>query len=95
LNKPIANANVSFFGGAMELTEYIRRFNRVDLEDFAHRCATTAGQIRQVSLGNRRAGESLAINIERESNGAVTCEVLRPDVDWAYIRSSRLSEKAA
>jgi DNA-binding transcriptional regulator YdaS (Cro superfamily) len=70
----------------MELTEYIRRFNRVDLEDFAHRCATTAGQIRQVSLGNRRAGESLAINIERESNGAVTCEVLRPDVAPCVLR---------
>lgn len=79
----------------MELREYIKQFNRSDLEDFSRRCSTTAGQIRQVSLGNRRAGESLAINIERESSGEVTCESLRPDVDWAYIRSSGVSEKAA
>lgn len=26
--------------------------------------------------------------IEKAVNGAVTCEELRPDVDWAYLRSS-------
>ncbi|KAA0943197.1 helix-turn-helix domain-containing protein [Pseudomonas sp. ANT_H14] len=30
-----------------------------------------------------RAGPGLAINLERESSRAVTCEELRPDVDWA------------
>jgi DNA-binding transcriptional regulator YdaS (Cro superfamily) len=59
------------------------------LAEFAQRCGTTVGQMKQVAGGYRRAGESLAINIERESGGAVRCEDLRPDVDWAYIRSTR------
>lgn len=65
--------------------------------EFASRCATTPGQLRQVAYGARRAGEALAINIERESKRAVACEELRPDVDWAYLRSSskRKAKKAA
>lgn len=27
--------------------------------------------------------------IEKASNGAVRCEDLRPDVDWAYLRNTR------
>lgn len=79
----------------MELNQYIKRLSRTGLEDFARRCETSVGQIKQVALGNRRAGESLAINIERESGGAVRCEDLRPDVDWAYIRGTGSTEKAA
>ncbi len=56
-------------------------------EDFATRCSTTLGQLRNVAYG-RQCGEALAINIERESLGAVRCEDLRPDVDWAYLRGT-------
>ena len=27
--------------------------------------------------------------IERVTKGAVTCEALRPDVDWAYLRGTK------
>ena len=27
--------------------------------------------------------------IEQATNGAVTCEDLRPDVDWAYLRGTK------
>lgn len=57
-------------------------------EAFAKRCETTWGFLKLVAYGHRRAGESLAINIDRESAGQVTCEELRPDVDWAYLRQS-------
>lgn len=30
--------------------------------------------------------------IERATNGAVTCEQLRPDVDWNYLRGTRCHE---
>lgn len=30
--------------------------------------------------------------IERATNGAVTCEDLRPDVDWGYLRGTRCEE---
>lgn len=64
--------------------------------DFAQRCGTSAGQLRNVAYG-RQCGEALAINIERESNGSVVCEDMRPDVDWAYLRGlpSASAKKAA
>ena len=63
----------------------------------AERCKTSVGFLVQVAYGHRRAGESLCINIERETNGAVRCEDLRPDVDWAFLRgtSKSKSKKAA
>lgn len=33
--------------------------------------------------------------IERATSGAVTCEELRPDVDWAYLRGTRCEDKQA
>jgi len=72
----------------MDLTEYLKSLTPKARNSFADRCGTTVGQLRQVAGGYRRAGESLAINIERESGRQVTCEDLRPDVDWAYLRST-------
>ncbi|NWB64435.1 YdaS family helix-turn-helix protein, partial [Pseudomonas sp. F1002] len=45
--------------------------------------------LKQVAYGNRRPSASLAINIERESQGQITCEQLRPDIDWAYVRGTK------
>lgn len=74
----------------MNLHEYLRTLpSTAAKEDFARRCGTTLGVLRQISNGHRRAGESLAINIDRESGGLVPCETTRPDVDWAYLRNSR------
>ncbi|RMP50058.1 hypothetical protein ALQ22_101366 [Pseudomonas savastanoi pv. retacarpa] len=72
----------------MTLHEYLKALNKPDLEAFARRCGTSAGQLRQVAYCNRRASAALAVNIERESKGEVVCEVLRPDIDWAYLRGS-------
>lgn len=33
--------------------------------------------------------------IEKATQGAVRCEDLRPDVDWAYLRSTNCEHKAA
>lgn len=33
--------------------------------------------------------------IERETGGEVTCEQLRPDVDWGYLRATRCEQQAA
>lgn len=53
---------------------------------FATRCRSTVGYFNLIASGHKKAGESLALNIERESGGAVTVETLRPDVDWGVIR---------
>lgn len=56
-------------------------------EAFAKRCGTSRGHLTNIAYG-KSCAESLAINIERESAGAVRCEDLCPDVDWAYIRNT-------
>ena len=77
----------------MQLLEYIKALDsNEEREDFATRCETTLAQLKQGAYFNRRAGESLAINIDRESGGVVSCEELRPDVDWAYIRNSSIED---
>ena len=72
----------------MELSTYIKSLSKDELKSFADRCETSPQHLQQIYRGNRRAGENLAINIERESNQAILCEQLRPDVDWAYLRST-------
>jgi len=75
------------------LYDYLKQLSeksgKNEVDAFAKRCGTSTGQLKQVAGGYRRAGESLAINIERESGGAVRCEDLRPDVDWEYLRRSK------
>jgi DNA-binding transcriptional regulator YdaS (Cro superfamily) len=56
-------------------------------ERFAVRCETSLGHLRNVAAG-KTCGEKLAINIERESAGAVSLEEMRDDVDWAYVRGT-------
>lgn len=51
-------------------------------------CGTSEGYLRKaVSRGHQLGGE-LCILLERESFGAVHCEDLYPDADWAFIRAS-------
>lgn len=73
----------------MNLHEFLKPLDALSLDGFAKACETSVGQLKQVAYGHRRPSASLAINIDRESRGAVTCEVLRPDIDWAYVRSSK------
>lgn len=80
----------------MTLIEYLKGMEAAEkLENFAANCGTSVAHLFQVARSYRRAGESLAINIERESGGRVRCEELRPDVDWAYLRKSNPAEQEA
>lgn len=79
----------------MNLHEFLKPLESDALSAFALACHTTPGQLKQVAYGNRRPSASLAINIERESRGQVTCEQLRPDIDWAYVRGTKQSVEAA
>lgn len=68
------------------LLDYINSLDSDGRVQFSRRCGTTVGYLRKaVSVGQRLKAE-LCINIERESGGAVTCELLRPDVDWKVLR---------
>jgi DNA-binding transcriptional regulator YdaS (Cro superfamily) len=59
-------------------------------QTFAERCGTSFGHLRNVVYG-KPCAEKLAIAIDRETQGAIRCEDLRPDVDWAYLRFNPVS----
>lgn len=71
----------------MSLKEHLKTIRPIDRPAFAQACGTTLGHLTNVAYGYRPCGESLAIAIERETNGTVRVEDLRPDVDWSVIRA--------
>lgn len=80
----------------MKLRTYFIGLTTQERVEFAKRCGTSVQHIKNIAYGNGTppCGESLAINIERESGGAVRCETLRPDVDWEYLRGTALQAAA-
>lgn len=77
------------------LTQYLHQLPHEQArEGFAKRCKTSLGYLRLIGYGHKLASEGLAIRVERESDRSVTCEVLRPDVDWAFIRSAKKARTA-
>ena len=79
----------------MTLHDYIKLLDKQALESFAARCGTSVGQLKQVAYGHRRPGAALAISIERETDRPVVCELMRPDIDWAYLRNTEPAKSAA
>jgi DNA-binding transcriptional regulator YdaS (Cro superfamily) len=49
--------------------------------------------VSQWKTGARQVPAERCPAIERATDGAVTCEELRPDVDWAYLRGTRCGQK--
>lgn len=74
---------------------YLNGLPTSEQQDFARRSGTTIGYLRKATSKGQRIGEGLVINLERESGGAVRCEQLRPDVDWAYLRASFATDTAS
>jgi len=74
---------------SMTLSEYLKTMDKEGLAAFARHCGTSAGQLKQVAYGNRRASAGLAVSLDRETGGAIRCEEMRPDIDWAYLRNTR------
>lgn len=72
----------------MKLKAFLETLSLVERTKFAKRVKSTAGHLRNVSYGYRPCAEALAIEIEKATDRKVTCEEMRPDVDWGYLRSS-------
>lgn len=79
----------------MHLKPYLKTLTPPQKEAFAKACETNLPHLKQIAGGWRTCRESLAINIERESGGKVTCEELCPDVDWAYLRNTKPRKRRA
>lgn len=54
----------------------------------ARKLGVKAPTVSQWRSGKRPIPADRCPEIERATAGAVTCEQLRPDVDWAYLRGS-------
>lgn len=78
----------------MNLKDYLYQLSVSAREDFAKRCDTTYGHLKNIAYG-KTCGEDLAMKIDKESLGIVSCEELRPDLaeQWAYLRGTE--KKAA
>lgn len=66
-----------------ELLNYLNSLLPVERERFAERCKTTEGYLRKAISSQQKISEALCVRIASASCGAVTCESLRPDVNWA------------
>ncbi|MDR0250550.1 MAG: helix-turn-helix domain-containing protein [Burkholderiales bacterium] len=77
-----------------KLRTYLNSLSTQEQECYALRCGTTVGYLRRMVSARQRLGPDLCIRLDRESNGAVRCEDLRPDVDWQYLRGQPQKEVA-
>lgn len=76
-----------------KLLDYLNSLPKDERASFCVECGTTEGYLRKAVSKSQKLGGDLCILIERVSKRAVRCEDLRPDADWAYIRSSAKTKK--
>ena len=72
----------------MNLRTYLNSLPVAEQNEFAKKCGTTLGYVRKALSTGQNFREGLCIKFERESLRQVTCEELRPDVDWGYLRGT-------
>ncbi|MGY2199055.1 hypothetical protein [Pseudomonas gingeri] len=53
-------------------------------DDAVERTGTSRGYLKQIAYGNKQASAALAVSLERESEGALSRQSLRP-TDWNLI----------
>lgn len=70
---------------------YLKGLTKEQRAELAEKCGTSVAYLWQIAYEQRRCREALAIEIEKATGRKVTVEDLRPDVDWAYVRSSAQS----
>lgn len=78
----------------MELKTYLSNLQRGGISKLANALGISSSYLSQLSSGLAPISLERCIEIEKATGGAVRCEELRPDVDWAYLRKSN-SEEAA
>jgi DNA-binding transcriptional regulator YdaS (Cro superfamily) len=72
----------------MRLKDYIGK--RGSGHQLARAVGVSGVIISQWKTGARQVPAERCIEIERATSGIVTCEELRPDVDWAYLRAAQV-----
>jgi DNA-binding transcriptional regulator YdaS (Cro superfamily) len=78
----------------MNLHDYLETSGTKQV-DLAKQVGVLGILIHQWATGKRPVPAKHCPAIERATTGAVRCEELRPDVDWAYLRKTCRVKKAA
>ena len=78
----------------MELKTYLSNLKRGGISKLANALGISSSYLSQLSSGLAPVSPERCIEIEKATGGAVRCEELRPDVDWAYLRKSSNEEAA-
>ena len=70
------------------LRKFLKNLSPDEQIIFAKKCGTTIKYLRKrLCDKSSRLGEKICIEIEDKTNGQVTCEELRPDVNWSVLRN--------
>lgn len=75
-----------------ELRIYLNSMPFEDQIKFANKCKTTIGYLRTAIHQGKELGAIISVNIERESNGAVTRQMLHPKnflMKWPELGSNK------
>lgn len=60
---------------------------------FCKRIGMSPSLLWQIAEGKRPIPERYCPVIERETNRKVSCEEMRPEIDWAYLRGTQRRKK--
>ena len=71
----------------MNLNDYLAKPGKA--ADLARSIGVSAVLVSQWKTMSRPIPAERCPEIEKATGGAVRCEELRPDVDWAYLRNSQ------
>ena len=71
----------------MELKKYFDS-GRGNASRLARSIGVSLSYFSQMASGYRPISPERAISIEKATTGAVRCEDMRPDIDWAYLRGT-------
>ncbi|MBU0752389.1 MAG: helix-turn-helix domain-containing protein [Gammaproteobacteria bacterium] len=71
-------------------TEAIQKASEIlgSQANLARVCSVSPAMVHQWLRGIRPIAAERCPTIERATSGAVRCEDIRPDVDWAYLRAT-------
>ena len=75
-----------------KLLRYLNALTKDERSQFCAACGTSEGYLRKACSVRQTISADLCIRIERETGRTVICEDMRPDVDWAFIRTGAVRE---
>lgn len=78
----------------MQFKTYFFGLSPQDRKGFAEKVGTSAGHLTNHAYGYTPLAPAVCVLVEKESDGAVTRQELRPD-DWAAIWPELVTDKAS